>query len=103
MKKTVFFGALVAAGLGAGLASADTLGDVKSRGVLNCGVNTGLVGFAAPDANGNWSGFDVALCKAVAAAVLGDPGKVKYVPTTGQTRFTALASGEVDLLVRNTT
>ncbi len=103
MKKTVFFGALVAAGLGAGLASADTLGDVKSRGVLNCGVNTGLVGFAAPDANGNWSGFDVALCKAVAAAVLGDPGKVKYVPTTGQTRFTALASGEVDVLVRNTT
>ncbi|WP_420343308.1 amino acid ABC transporter substrate-binding protein [Paenirhodobacter sp.] len=103
MKKTVFFGALVAAGLGAGLASADTLGDVKSRGVLNCGVNTGLVGFAAPDANGNWSGFDVALCKAVAAAVLGDPAKVKYVPTTGQTRFTALASGEVDVLVRNTT
>jgi general L-amino acid transport system substrate-binding protein len=103
MKKTVFFGALVAAGLGAGLASADTLGDVKSRGVLNCGVNTGLVGFAAPDANGNWSGFDVAMCKAVAAAVLGDPAKVKYVPTTGQTRFTALASGEVDVLVRNTT
>ena len=103
MKKTVFFGALVAAGLGAGLASADTLGDVKSRGVLNCGVNTGLVGFAAPDANGNWSGFDVALCKAVAAAVLGDPAKGKYVPTTGHTRFTALASGEVDVLVRNTT
>ncbi|MFT3688011.1 amino acid ABC transporter substrate-binding protein [Paenirhodobacter sp.] len=103
MKTSVFFGTLVAAGLGAGFASAGTLDDVKARGVLNCGVNTGLVGFAAPDANGNWSGFDVALCKAVAAAVLGDPAKVKYVPTTGQTRFTALASGEVDLLVRNTT
>lgn len=105
MKNTAIFGALVAAGVvaGAAAASADTLGDVKARGVLNCGVNTGLVGFAAPDANGNWSGFDVALCKAVAAAVFGDATKVKYVPTTGQTRFTALASGEVDLLVRNTT
>jgi general L-amino acid transport system substrate-binding protein len=68
-----------------------------------CGVNTGLIGFAAPDANGNWSGFDVAFCKAVAAAVLGDATKVKYVPTTGQTRFTALSSGEVDLLARNST
>lgn len=103
MKKSVIFGALVAAGLSAGAASADTLSDVKARGVLNCGVNTGLVGFAAPDANGNWSGFDVALCKAVAGAIFGDSTKVKYVPTTGQTRFTALASGEVDLLVRNTT
>jgi L-glutamine-binding protein/L-glutamate-binding protein/L-aspartate-binding protein/L-asparagine-binding protein len=103
MKKTVFLGALAAAGLTAGIASAATLDDVKARGVLNCGVNTGLVGFAAPDANGNWSGFDVALCKSIAAAVFGDPSKVKYVPTTGQTRFTALASGEVDVLVRNTT
>ncbi|WP_374272057.1 amino acid ABC transporter substrate-binding protein [Paenirhodobacter enshiensis] len=104
MKTSVIFGTLVVAGLSvAGAASAGTLDDVKARGVVNCGVNTGLVGFAAPDANGNWSGFDVALCKAVAAAVLGDPAKVKYVPTTGQTRFTALASGEVDLLVRNTT
>lgn len=103
MKKSVFFGTLMAAGLTAGIASATTLEDVKARGVLNCGVNTGLVGFAAPDANGNWSGFDVAICKAVAAAVLGDPTKVKYVPTTGQTRFTALTSGEVDLLSRNST
>ncbi|HEY0212364.1 MAG TPA: amino acid ABC transporter substrate-binding protein [Paenirhodobacter sp.] len=103
MKNTVFFGALAVAGLSAGIAAAGTLDDVKARGVLNCGVNTGLVGFAAPDANGNWTGFDVALCKAVAAAVLGDPAKVKYVPTTGQTRFTALASGEVDMLIRNTT
>lgn len=84
-------------------ADGDTLAQVRERGVLNCGVNTGLVGFAAPDANGNWSGFDVAICKAVAAAVLGDPSKVKYVPTTGQSRFVALESGEVDLLARNST
>ena len=103
MKKSVFIGTLVAAGALASVAGATTLEDVKARGVLNCGVNTGLVGFAAPDANGNWSGFDVAICKAVAGAVLGDASKVKYVPTTGQTRFTALASGEVDILARNTT
>ncbi len=103
MKKSVFFGTLATAGLVAGFAAASTLDDVKARGELNCGVNTGLVGFAAPDANGNWSGFDVAICKAVAAAVLGDPSKVKYVPTSGQTRFTALASGEVDVLARNST
>ncbi|WP_415184157.1 amino acid ABC transporter substrate-binding protein [Phaeovulum sp.] len=103
MRKTVFFGALGVAAFTAGLATASTLDDVKARGVLHCGVNVGLVGFAAPDANGNWSGFDVAVCKAVAAAVLGDASKVKYVPTTGQTRFTALASGEVDLLARNST
>jgi general L-amino acid transport system substrate-binding protein len=103
MKTSVFLGALTAAGLAAGFAAAGTLDDVKARGELNCGVNTGLVGFAAPDANGNWSGFDVAICKAVAAAVLGDPSKVKYVPTSGQTRFTALASGEVDVLARNST
>ncbi|MCE5974482.1 amino acid ABC transporter substrate-binding protein [Sinirhodobacter sp. WL0062] len=103
MKKSVFLGTLAVAAVSAGVAAAGTLEDVKARGELNCGVNTGLVGFAAPDANGNWSGFDVAVCKAVAAAVLGDPSKVKYVPTTGQTRFTALASGEVDMLARNST
>ncbi|WBL33684.1 amino acid ABC transporter substrate-binding protein [Sinirhodobacter sp. HNIBRBA609] len=103
MKKSVLLGTLAVAAVSAGVAAAGTLDDVKARGELNCGVNTGLVGFAAPDANGNWSGFDVAVCKAVAAAVLGDPSKVKYVPTTGQTRFTALASGEVDMLSRNST
>lgn len=103
MKKTVFFGSIAVAGMTAGMGLADTLADVKARGELNCGVNTGLVGFAAPDANGNWAGFDIDLCKAVAAAVLGDPSKVKYVPTTGQTRFTALSSGEVDMLARNST
>ncbi|MBC7143403.1 MAG: transporter substrate-binding domain-containing protein, partial [Rhodobacteraceae bacterium] len=103
MKKSVFLGTLATTALLAGFASAATLDDVKARGELVCGVNTGLVGFAAPDANGNWQGFDVAICKAVAAAVLGDASKVKYVPTTGETRFTALASGEIDLLARNTT
>lgn len=103
MKKSVFLGTLAVAGLSAGIAAAGTLEDVKARGELNCGVNTGLVGFAAPDANGNWAGFDVALCKAVAAAVLGDASKVKYVPTTGETRFSTLASGETDLLARNST
>ena len=80
-----------------------TLEDVKARGELICGSNTGLTGFGMPDANGTWVGFDVDLCRAVAAAVLGDPTKVKFVPTTGETRFTALASGEVDLLIRNST
>ncbi|MCR8550939.1 amino acid ABC transporter substrate-binding protein [Salipiger sp. P9] len=103
MKKTVILGALTVAGLAAGAASAGTLDDVKARGKLNCGVSTGLTGFSAPDANGVWQGFDVAVCRAVAAAVLGDPMAVDFVPTTGQTRFTALASGEIDLLARNTT
>lgn len=76
---------------------------MKERGTLNCGVTTGLVGFAAPDANGEWEGFDVGVCRAVAAAVLGDPTAVEFVPTTGKTRFTALASGEIDMLARNTT
>ncbi|WP_323785936.1 amino acid ABC transporter substrate-binding protein [Thalassovita sp.] len=103
MKKSVFLGALTVAGLSAGVAAAGTLDDVKARGKLNCGVTTGLVGFAAPDANGHWEGFDVGVCRAVAAAVLGDKDAVEFVPTTGKTRFTALASGEVDMLARNTT
>lgn len=103
MNKTVFLGALTVAGLVAASASAATLDDVKERGKLNCGVVTGLAGFGAPDANGEWQGFDVAMCRAVAAAVLGDATAVEFVPTTGQTRFTALASGEIDMLARNTT
>ncbi|MGA9413016.1 MAG: amino acid ABC transporter substrate-binding protein [Roseobacter sp.] len=103
MKKSVLLGAMTVAGLAAGAAAAGTLDDVKARGTLNCGVTTGLVGFAAPDANGEWNGFDVSVCRAVAAAVLGDPSAVEFVPTTGKTRFTALASGEIDMLARNTT
>ncbi len=103
MKKTLFLGTIAVAGLAAGVAAASTLDDVKAKGELACGVSTGLVGFAAPDANGKWAGFDVDVCRAVAAAVLGDAEAVKYVPLTGKTRFTALASGEVDMLARNTT
>ena len=103
MNKSVFLGALTVAGQAAGAAAAATLDDVKARGKLNCGVVTGLVGFGAPDANGEWQGFDVGFCRAVAAAVLNDPTAVEFVPTTAKTRFTALASGEIDMLARNTT
>ena len=103
MRKSVFLGALTVAGLTAGAAVAATLDDVKARGNLNCGTNTGLTGFAAPDASGVWEGFDIGMCRAVAAAVFGDPTAVEFTTTTGQTRFTALASGEIDMLSRNTT
>ncbi|MEM7643483.1 MAG: amino acid ABC transporter substrate-binding protein [Pseudomonadota bacterium] len=103
MKKTILLGSLAAAGLAAAGASAATLEDVQARGTLNCGVTTGVPGFAEPDADGVWQGFDVAVCRAVAAAVLGDPTAVEFVPTTGKTRFTSLASGEIDMLARNTT
>ena len=103
MKKSAFIGALAAATVVGGIAAAGTLDDVKAKGSLQCGVSTGLVGFAAADANGNWNGFDVSVCRAVAAAVFGDAQAVKFTPTTGKTRFTALASGEVDVLARNTT
>jgi general L-amino acid transport system substrate-binding protein len=82
---------------------ADTLGDVKKKGSLSCGVSTGLAGFSAADSAGNWKGLDVDVCRAVAAATLGDASKVKYVPLTAKERFTALQSGEIDMLVRNTT
>ena len=85
----------------AGIARSATLDEVKARGVLTCGVSTGLTGFAAPDAKGVYQGFDAALCKAVAAAVLGDGAKVRYVPTTMTDAFAALTSGRVDLLARN--
>lgn len=83
--------------------SASTLDDVKSRGVLRCVVSTGVPGFAYPDDAGVWRGFDIDFCRAVAAAVLGDANKVKFVPSTGKTRFTKLNSGEGDVLWRNTT
>jgi general L-amino acid transport system substrate-binding protein len=96
--------------LAAGVASvmstaalAGTLEDVKARGVLRCVVSTGIAGFAYPDANGVWKGFDIDFCRATAAAVLGDAGKIKAVTSTGKTRFTLLNSGEGDVLWRNTT
>ena len=88
----------------AGVAQATTLEDVVARGTLNCGVNAaGLIGFASADDQGNWTGFDVDYCKAVAAAVFGDASKVSYVPLTATERFTALQSGTIDMLARNTT
>lgn len=80
-----------------------TLDAIKQRGSINCGVHTGRAGFALPDANGNWAGFDVDYCRALAAAVLGDATKVKFIPTSTQTRFTALQGGEIDVLARGTT
>ena len=94
----------VASVLAAGPASAGkTLDAVKGRGQLVCGVNTGLAGFSQADSQGNWTGLDVDVCRAIAAAILGDGSKVKWVPLTAQQRFTALQSGEIDILSRNTT
>jgi general L-amino acid transport system substrate-binding protein len=105
MKRILSFaaGLLCVTAWTAGAATADTLDTVRERGHLKCGINTGLVGFAAPDDKGVWRGFDVDFCRAVAAALFGDAGKVKYTNLTGKTRFTALRSREVDLLSRNTT
>jgi general L-amino acid transport system substrate-binding protein len=98
-------GALLAAGAltAAPAFAGKTVDAIKARGQLVCGVSTGLAGFSAADSQGNWSGLDVDVCKAVAAALLGDPGKVKWVPLSAQQRFTALQSGEIDILSRNTT
>jgi general L-amino acid transport system substrate-binding protein len=84
-------------------AHANTLDIVKKRGVVHCGVTTGFAGFSAPDSKGEWQGLDIDVCRAVAAAVLGDAAKIKAVPLNAQQRFTALQSGEIDLLARNTT
>jgi general L-amino acid transport system substrate-binding protein len=95
---------LVLAMLFAGSAAAQsTLEAVQKRGFVQCGVNTGLAGFSQPDSKGVWRGLDIDLCRAVAAAVFGDAGRVRYTPLTAQQRFTALQSGEVDILARNTT
>ncbi len=103
MKKSLFISTLAAAGMAAGFASAGTLQDVQAAGVLKCGTGTGQVGFSAPDANGYWEGIDVAVCRAIAAAVLNDKDAVEFVPLTSKVRFSSLTSGEVDLLSRTTT
>jgi len=101
--KTVAATAVLAAfGLGAP-AGAGTMDDVKAKGFIQCGVSQGVAGFSSPDSAGNWSGIDVDVCRAVAAAVFGDSNKVKYSPLTAKERFTALQSGEIDVLSRNTT
>lgn len=105
MKHFKIFGAIVAVTgmLFVGTSQAGMMDDIKARGHMQCGINTGLAGFAFTDDQGNWQGFDVALCKAVAAAVFGDASAVKYTNLTGKTRFEALKAGEVDMLSRNTT
>ncbi len=104
LKHLATAGALAAATLVATPAVAGkTLDAIKQRGQLVCGVNPSLPGFAAADSNGNWTGLDVDVCKAVAASILGDANKVKWVPLSAQQRFTALQSGEIDVLSRNTT
>lgn len=100
--KTLCAGVLAMAG-GLSVAHADTLDTVRDRGVVHCGVTTGFAGFSAPDSQGNWKGLDVDVCRAVAAALFGDATKFKAVPLNSQQRFTALQSGEIDLLARNTT
>jgi len=100
--KTLCLGVLTAVGA-LSAAHADTLQTVRERGVLQCGVTTGFAGFSAPDSQGNWQGLDVDMCRAVAAAVFGDASKFKAVPLNSQQRFTALQSGEIDMLARNTT
>ncbi len=108
MRRLKFVGATLAAavlGLAAGSAACagPTLDGVRSRGVVTCAVNPGLAGFAMPDHEGNYQGLDADTCRAIAAAVLGDAGKVKFVPANAQQRFTLLQTGEADVLARNTT
>lgn len=92
-----------ALGLVAGGAQAAKLDQIKSKGFLTCGVSQGLPGFSAPDDKGNWAGIDVDVCRAVAAAIFNDPTKVKFTPLSAKDRFTALQSGDIDVLSRNTT
>src|SRR5438876_2765033 len=101
---------LLSLALGVGLsvaavsaASAGTLDDVKAKGFIQCGSNTSLIGFGFPDEQNNWTGLDVDFCRALAAAIFNDPTKVKFTPLSAKERFTALQSGEVDVLSRNTT
>jgi general L-amino acid transport system substrate-binding protein len=96
-------GAAVALGLSVAASSAQTLKKVQDRGSLLCGVSQGLPGFSTPDDKGNWTGFDVDVCRAIAAAIFNDPSKVKYSPLSAKDRFTALQSGEIDVLARNST
>lgn len=103
--KHIAIGILGVAALGfmASAASAGTLDTVKQKGFIQCGVSTGLAGFSAPDDKGDWKGIDADFCRAVAAAVFGDGSKVKFTPLSAKERFTALQSGEIDILSRNTT
>lgn len=105
MKTPVRFFALVAGAtcLATAALAGPTLDQVKKRGQLVCGVNPGIAGFGLPDDKGNWTGFDIDFCRAVASAIFNDPTKIRFVPLTAKDRFTALQSGEIDILSRNTT
>ncbi len=104
MKKSVkFLSVFAVAAFVSSTVTAGTLDDVKKKGFIQCGVSQGLPGFSNPDSSGNWTGIDVDVCRAVAAATLGDASKVKYSPLSNKERFTALQSGEIDMLSRNTT
>src|ERR1700680_4889815 len=98
---SLVFTLALAAALSSGDASAQTLKTVPDRGMLFCGVSQGLPVFSAPDDKGNWTGIDVDVCRALAAAIFNDPTKVKFVPLSAKDRFTALQSGEIDVLSRN--
>jgi general L-amino acid transport system substrate-binding protein len=100
---TLIFTLALAAGLSTQIANAQTLKTVKDRGMLSCGVSTGVPGFSNPDDKGNWTGLDVDICRALAAAIFDDPTKIKFVPLSAKDRFTALQSGEIDVLPRTTT
>ena len=103
MKRVACLVVVVAVALAAAPAIAQTLKAVKERGTLNCGVSQGIYGFSAADERGNWSGFDVDLCRAIAAAIFNDPGKVTFTPLSALDRFARLRAGEVDVLSRNST
>jgi general L-amino acid transport system substrate-binding protein len=106
MKKaiaSIAFGLVAASFAVTGASAQATLQSVKQKGYLVCGSNTGLAGFGLPDAQGNWTGLDVDYCRAIAAAIFDDPTKVRFIPLSAKDRFTALQSGEVDVLVRNST
>jgi general L-amino acid transport system substrate-binding protein len=101
--KTLVAGIALVAGMSTAAHAASTLESVKAAGKLKCGVTTGLAGFGAPNDKGEWAGLDIDLCKGIAAAIFGDPSKVEYKPLSAEQRFTALQSGEVDVLARNST
>ena len=100
---SLVFTLALAAAFSTQAATAQTLKTIKDRGMLSCGVSQGLPGFSSPDDKGNWTGLDVDVCRAIAAAIFNDPSKIKFVPLSAKDRFTALQSGEIDVLSRNTT
>jgi general L-amino acid transport system substrate-binding protein len=103
MSGVAMLAAALALGLSCAASSAQTLKTVKDRGSLICGVSQGIAGFSSPDSNGNWTGLDVDLCRAIAAAIFNDASKVKFSPLSTKDRFTALQSGDIDVLARNST